>query len=88
MRSGRSLFQVPVTYRAAELPGAVSLGTTEHSVLGDRVVTDGCTDPVYVTALATALLTGAPQAELWYDLDGGRERREPSVRVWSTATAA
>ena len=81
VRSGAGAFQVPVTYRATELPGAELIGTTEHSVLGHRWVYDGCTDPVYVAALATALLTGAPQAELWYDLPDGRERREPSVRV-------
>jgi Maltokinase N-terminal cap domain len=81
VRSGGALFQLPVTYRAAELDGARLIGTTEHSVLGRRWVYEGCTDPVYVAALATALFTAAPQAELWYELDDGRERRDPSVRV-------
>ena len=81
VRSGGTLFQLPVTYRASPLESAELIGTTEHSVLGRRWVYDGCTDPVYVRALVTALFTAAPQAELWYDLDGGRERRDPSVRV-------
>ncbi|WP_375499194.1 hypothetical protein [uncultured Jatrophihabitans sp.] len=81
VRSGDGLFQLPVTYRRAEYPSAELIGTTEHSVLGHRWVYDGCTDPAYVNALAVALFTGAPQAELWYDVDGTPERREPSVRV-------
>lgn len=81
VRSGGTLLQLPVTYRATELDGAHLIGTTEHSVLGRRWVYEGCTDPAYVAALATALHTAAPQAELWYDLADGRERREPSVRV-------
>ena len=82
VRSGGTLYQLPVTYRAAPLESALLIGCTEHSVLGRRWVYDGCTDPVYVTALATALLTAAPQAELWYDVDGRPERRAPSVRVF------
>ena len=81
VRSGATVFQVPVTYRAAEHASAHLIGTAQHSVLGRRWVYDGCTDPVYVAALATALFTGAPQAKLWYDLPEGRERREPSVQV-------
>lgn len=82
VRSGDALFQIPVTYRSSEHPAGELVGTTEHSVLGHRYVYDGCTDTAYVTALATALLTAAPQAELWYDVDGAPERREPSVRVF------
>ena len=82
VRSGGTLFQLPVTYRAAQVDGLRLIGTTEHSVLGRRWVHDACTDPVYVTSLATALLTDAPQAELWYELGDDRERREPSVRVF------
>src|ERR1700750_806168 len=41
-----SLLQTPLTYRAAPLDGceAFLVGTSEHSVLGDRWVYDGCGD--------------------------------------------
>ncbi|WP_375483065.1 hypothetical protein [uncultured Jatrophihabitans sp.] len=76
VRSGDRVFQIPVTYRAAPLDDAVPVGTTEHSVLGRRWVYDGCTDAVSVRALATALCTAAPQAEVVLE-DGSH--REPSV---------
>ncbi|MGW1449094.1 CG0192-related protein [Micromonospora sp. NPDC002411] len=75
--------QVPLTYRAAPLDGAEDwlVGTTEHSVLGTRWVYDGCGDPIYVTALAHAILTGAGQAEQYFEVDGRREVREPTVTI-------
>ncbi|WCN83414.1 CG0192-related protein [Micromonospora sp. LH3U1] len=75
--------QVPLTYRAAPLDGADDwlVGTTEHSVLGPRWVYDGCVDPVYVAALAHAILTGSGQAEQYVEVDGRRELREPTVTV-------
>ena len=74
--------QVPVTYRDAPLDGAADalIGTMQHSVLGRRWVYDACSDPVYVTALAAAILAGAPQSELEIEsADGTRHRRDPSV---------
>ncbi|WP_406067917.1 CG0192-related protein [Micromonospora sp. NBC_01638] len=75
--------QVPLTYRAAPLDGADDwlVGTTEHSVLGPRWVYDGCVDPVYVAALAHAILTGSGQAEQYFEVDGRREVREPTVTI-------
>ena len=74
---------VPLTYRAAPLDGADGwlVGTTEHSVLGRRWVYDGCVDPVYAAALAHAILTGSGQAEQYFEVDGRREVREPTVTV-------
>ncbi|KAB1946407.1 hypothetical protein F8271_06800 [Micromonospora sp. ALFpr18c] len=74
---------VPLTYRDAPLNGAEDwlVGTTEHSVLGTRWVYDGCADPVYAAALAHAILAGAGQAEQYFEVDGRRELREPSVTV-------
>ena len=70
------LVQAPVTYRSTPLAGVAVIGTTQHSVLGQRWVYDGCADPVYVTALATAILTGGRQAEMEVaGADGGLERR-------------
>ncbi|MGC5286410.1 CG0192-related protein [Micromonospora sp. DT231] len=74
---------VPLTYRAAPLDGADTwlVGTTEHSVLGRRWVYDGCVDEVYAAALAHAIRTGSGQAEQYFEVDGRREVREPSVTV-------
>lgn len=75
--------QVPLTYRAAPLPGAeASLVTTmTHSVLGERWVHEGCADPAFVVALVDAVLTGAHEAEQVFEVDGRREVREPTARV-------
>jgi hypothetical protein len=83
VRAGDDILHVPLTYRPAPLPGAepALVGTMDHSVLGPRWVYDGCADPVYATALATAILTGGTEAELIVDTDGSRERREPTTRV-------
>jgi hypothetical protein len=77
------IFQVPVTYRGSPLPGSESLliDTTQHSVLGERWVYDACGDPVYVRALATAVLSGGTQAELDVVTDTGQERRQATTRV-------
>ncbi|MEW2431008.1 hypothetical protein AB0877_23595 [Micromonospora sp. NPDC047644] len=82
--------QVPLTYRAAPLDGADGwlVGTTEHSVLGRRWVYDGCVDPVYAAALAQAILTGRGQAEQYFEVDGRREVREPTVTVVVDGVAA
>lgn len=75
------VLQVPVTYRAAPLEGAEAalIGTMEHSVLGTRWVYDGPADPVYLQALATAILTGEEQAPLDIVTDHGLERRAPTT---------
>ncbi|MGQ5259772.1 CG0192-related protein [Micromonospora sp. ZYX-F-536] len=75
--------QVPLTYRAEPLDGADDwlVGTTEHSVLGPRWVYDGCADPVYAAALADAILAGTGQAEQYFEVDGRRELREPTMTI-------
>jgi hypothetical protein len=50
-------------------------------VLGRRWVYDACGDPVYAAALATAILTGAGQAEEFVDVDGQLVRRQPAMAV-------
>lgn len=84
------VIQVPFTYRAVPLAGAedVLVGTTEHSVLGRRWVYDGTGDPVFVQALADAILTGGREAELWVESEEGRQRREPTVRVQGSGAGA
>jgi hypothetical protein len=78
-----SLIQVPVTYRAAPLAEAADglIGTLQHSVLGERWVYDGCADPVYATALATAIVTGGTEAPLEVVTDDGLALRPPTTRV-------
>jgi maltokinase-like protein len=69
-----AVLQTPLTYRAAPLEGAEIhlIGTSEHSVLGPRWVYDGCGDPVWVATLATAILSGATQAQMFFEEDGRR----------------
>ena len=78
-----------MSYRGSELAGAESslLGTMEHSVLGKRWVYDACADPVYVVALATAILTGQREAEQFVEVDGALEPRTSSVKVKGSGTA-
>ncbi len=67
-----AVLQVPFTYRAEPLAGAEEflVGTSEHSVLGPRFVYDGCADPVWATAVATAVLTGGTQAQMVIEHEG------------------
>jgi hypothetical protein len=83
-----TVFQVPMTYRNAALPGKDDflLGTTEHSVLGTRWVYDGCADPTWAAALATAILTGGTQAEEFLNRNGRLESRAPSATVRGNGT--
>jgi hypothetical protein len=67
-----TVLQVPFSYRGAPLEGADAflVGTTDHSVLGKRWVYDGCADPVWAAAVATAILTGGTQAQMVVEKDG------------------
>ncbi|MFD3427181.1 maltokinase N-terminal cap-like domain-containing protein [Nocardia fluminea] len=58
------LYQVPMTYRGAPLPGGDSalIGTAEHGVLGRRWIYDGTRDPVAIGAVID-LLTGRTAAQ-------------------------
>jgi hypothetical protein len=78
--------QVPLTYRGAPLEGADGwlVGTTHHSVLGPRWVYDACGDPVYAAALAAAILGGTGQAEEFFEVDGERQVRPPSMSITSS----
>ncbi|MGZ4445904.1 MAG: CG0192-related protein [Nocardioides sp.] len=81
--SDGTVFQLPLTYRGAPLEGAEEhlVGTTAHSVLGQRWVYDGCADPVWASTFATAVLTGGREAEQYFEVDGRREVREPAMTV-------
>jgi len=85
---GGTVYQLPLSYRGAPLPGAETwlVGTTEHSVLGKRWVYDACADPVYVSALATAILTGQQEAEQFVEVDGKLEPRPGTAAVKGSGT--
>jgi len=84
------VLHVPLTYRAAPLEGAEEflIGTMEHSALGTRWVYDATGDPVWRSALATTVLTGGTGAEEYFEVDGKRETREPSVAVAGSGAVA
>jgi hypothetical protein len=86
---GGDMLHVPLTYRSAPLDGADAhlVGTTEHSALGTRWVYDATGDPVWQAALTATVLSGGTGAEEYFEVDGRRETREPSVRVAGSGTA-
>jgi hypothetical protein len=77
-----SWIQVPLSYRAAPLPGAEDflIGTTDHSVLGTRWVYDATIDPVWATTLTASILTGGAQAQMYLIGDDG-ERIDIPARM-------
>jgi hypothetical protein len=86
---GLPTYLLPLTYRAAELAGAEEhlVGTTEHSELGRRWVYDGCADPVFVSELARAVLTGGTGVDHEYDVGDGPESRPTSAQVRGSGSA-
>jgi len=78
-----TVLQTPLTYRAAPLDGAEAylVGTTDHSVLGQRWVYDGCGDPVWAAALVDAISTGGRQAQMFIEQDGRRVDVPPRIQV-------
>ena len=66
LRSAGVTYQVPLTYRGAELPESAGslIGTLEHSVLGTRWVYDAVGDPVYVVELFRVIHEGDTEADL------------------------
>jgi Maltokinase N-terminal cap domain len=83
-----AVLQTPLTYRATALAGAEAhlIGTSEHSVLGDRWVYDGCGDPVWAATLAAAILTGGTQAQMYFEQDGERVDIPPRMQVHGSGT--
>jgi hypothetical protein len=58
----------------------------EHSFLGTRWIYDAAGDPVYASALAVTILTGQPQADQSFEVDGKLELIPESVDLQSTGT--
>ena len=68
-----AVVQTPLTYRAEPLAGADEhlITTTRHSALGERWVYDGCGDPVWASTLASAIVTGGRQSQMFFEDDDG-----------------
>ncbi|QEE61768.1 hypothetical protein FVA74_09435 [Salinibacterium sp. dk2585] len=74
---------VPVSYRGAPLEGADAalIGTMDHSVLGKRWAYDATGDPVYAQVLASTIVNGGTEAELYVEKDGQRELMAGTAQV-------
>lgn len=57
-------WHVPVTYRSEPVPDGEAVGTIMHGVLGQRHVTFGPSDPVYVACARTAIAEKYTEAAL------------------------
>jgi hypothetical protein len=86
------VLQVPLTYRGAPLPSAdhALITTMTHTALGDRWVYDACHDPVYVRALATVVLTGGREADMFLATEAGLVQEPVTTHVrgggsWTTS---
>ncbi len=81
---------IPMSYRGTPLDGADEhlIGTTDHSVLGQRWVYDACADPVAVSAILTAIVTGGHEAELTMEENGEIVRFDPTCRVSGSGTSS
>jgi hypothetical protein len=83
LRDGSVLYQVPLTYRGAPLPGEASLVTTaEHSVLGTRWIYDAVADPIWVDEVLRLVATNGVSVPSGRRGVGLAEAR--GVRVGST----
>lgn len=87
IRRGDVVLHVPMTYRAAPLQELEDhlIGTTQHSVLGERWVYAAAGDPVALGCYARALAGEQDQAVLEvYDGDTLVEVREQTIRLTLT----
>jgi hypothetical protein len=78
------MLHLPLTYRGAPLdePGSQLIGRLQHSVLGERFVYDGTTDPVAIGCLARAVRGEQQHAVLEiHDGDTVVGHREPTVSL-------
>lgn len=82
------VLQVPLTYRGAprEEAGDSLVTTMTHTTLGDRWVYDAVHDPVYGAVLATAVLTGGREADLFAATDAGLVPEPTTTHVRGSGT--
>jgi hypothetical protein len=84
------VLQVPLTYRGAPLTSAehTLITTMTHTTLGERWIYDACYDPVYRTALATTILTGGRQADLFKVTDAGLVQEPTTTHIRGNGSLA
>ncbi|MCA1005820.1 hypothetical protein LCL87_08825 [Rhodococcus hoagii] len=83
--AGGTVYQVPLTYRSAPLPGARPAGEMDHSVLGRRYVYDATTDPVFVQQLLGTVYGGGREADQFVHVDGAEPRKiDNSAHAWGS----
>ncbi|MFC7533773.1 hypothetical protein [Actinoplanes sp. GCM10030250] len=77
------VLHVPLTYRGAPLAGAEEflVGTTQHSVLGERWVYDGTGDPAYLAEAARVIRKSGHQAAEQVDTGGELVSRDPDLTL-------
>jgi hypothetical protein len=82
------VLQVALTYRGAPLPGGdgALITTMTHSTLGLRWIYDGLSDPVYLTALRTTILTAGREADLFAATDAGLVKEPQATHVRGSGT--
>jgi hypothetical protein len=82
------VLQVPLTYRGAprESAGDWLVTTMTHTTLGDRWIYDAVHDPVYAALLATTILTGGREADLFAATDAGLVPEPTTTHVRGSGT--
>lgn len=90
--AGDRVFQVPLTYRGAELAGAEKhlISTMEHSVLGKRWVYAGMGDPLFRQRLDHTIATAGTSAKQYRVDDEGNRIDEITdvAHAWGTGPLA
>lgn len=90
--AGDRVFQVPLTYRGAELAGAENhlISTMEHSVLGKRWVYAGMGDPLFRQRLDHTIATAGTSAKQYRVDDEGNRIDEITdvAHAWGTGPLA
>lgn len=90
--AGDRVFQVPLTYRGAELAGADKhlISTMEHSILGKRWVYAGMSDPHFRQRLDHTIATAGTSAKQYRVDDEGNRGEEITevAHAWGTGPLA
>ncbi|WP_350269191.1 hypothetical protein AAFP32_11065 [Brevibacterium sp. CBA3109] len=90
--AGDRVFQVPLTYRGAELAGAETylISTMEHSILGKRWVYAGMGDPHFRQRLDHTIATAGTSAKQYRVDDEGNKVDEITevAHTWGTGPLA
>ncbi len=86
---GSSVYQVPMSYRGAPLPGAGAadlIATATHSVLGRRWIYDATSDPVWVREMLALVATGGTTGAAGRSGVDAATARGHQLRAWPAST--